>query len=62
MIVPVKNVEALAAAIDALLQDPKARESLGARGLQRINERFCWHVCARQMTDYYRQVLANADR
>lgn len=62
VIVPVKNVEALAAAIDALLQDPKARESLGARGLQRINERFCWHVCAQQMTDYYRQVLANADR
>ena len=62
VIVPVKNVDALAAAIDTLLRSPQARAELGARGQQRIEESFCWHVCARQMTDYYRQVLANADR
>ncbi|MEZ5570686.1 MAG: glycosyltransferase family 4 protein [Halioglobus sp.] len=57
VIVPVKNVEALVEAIDSLLQDPQLRDSLGARGKQRIEENFCWRVCARQMTTYYRQVL-----
>jgi glycosyltransferase involved in cell wall biosynthesis len=62
VIVPVKNVDALVAAIDTLLRNPRARAELGARGQQRIDESFCWHVCARQMTEYYREVLANADR
>jgi glycosyltransferase involved in cell wall biosynthesis len=62
VIVPVKNVDALVAAIDTLLRSPQTRAELGARGQRRIEESFCWHVCARQMTDYYRQVLANADR
>jgi len=62
VIVPVKNVDALVAAIDTLLRNPQARAELGARGQQRIDESFCWHVCARQMTEYYREVLANADR
>ena len=62
VIVPVKNVDALVDAIDALLQDPQSSAALGARGQQRIEEQFCWHVCAQQMTDYYRRVLANADR
>jgi glycosyltransferase involved in cell wall biosynthesis len=61
VIVPVKNVDALVAAIDTLLRNPQARAELGARGQQRIDESFCWHVCARQMTEYYREVLANAD-
>ena len=61
MIVPTKNVDALVTAIDTLLQDPELRATLGARGLQRIEDEFCWHVCAQQMTDYYRQVLADAD-
>jgi len=59
VIVPAKNVDALVEAIDALLQDPQARAELAARGKKRIEEHFCWHVCARQMTAYYRQVLAN---
>jgi glycosyltransferase involved in cell wall biosynthesis len=58
VIVPAKNVEALVEAIDALLQDPQARAELGARGKKRIEENFCWQVCAGQMTEYYRQVLA----
>jgi glycosyltransferase involved in cell wall biosynthesis len=61
VIVPVKNVDALVEAIDTLLQDPKARAELGARGKQRIEENFCWQVCARQMTEYYNQVLARED-
>jgi glycosyltransferase involved in cell wall biosynthesis len=58
VIVPAKNVDALVEAIDALLQNPQARADLAARGKARIERHFCWHVCARQMTDYYRQVLA----
>lgn len=59
VIVPAKNIEALVGAIDKLLQDPQRRAELGARGKQRIEENFCWRVCAGQMTEYYRQVLAN---
>lgn len=59
VIVPAKNVDALVGAIDALLRDPQRRAELGARGKQRIEKNFCWQVCARQMTAYYRQVLAN---
>jgi glycosyltransferase involved in cell wall biosynthesis len=55
----VKNVDALVTAIDTLLQDPQLRDTLGARGKKRIEENFCWRVCARQMTAYYRQVLTH---
>jgi len=62
VIVPARNVEALAEAIENLLRDPQRRAELGARGRQRILEQFCWDVCAGQMVDYYRQVIAHADR
>lgn len=61
VIVPAKSIDALAQAIDALLQDPTKREELGARGRERILDEFCWNVCARQMVNYYEKVLANAD-
>jgi len=57
VIVPVKNVDALVEAIDSLLRDPQRRAELGARARRRIENNFCWQVCARQMTDYYQQVL-----
>jgi glycosyltransferase involved in cell wall biosynthesis len=57
VIVPVKDIDALVTAIDALLQNPQKRAELGARGKLRIEENFCWQVCAGQMTEYYRQVL-----
>jgi len=62
VIVPAKSIDALAQAIDALLQDPSKREELGARGRERILDEFCWNVCACQMVNYYEKVLANADR
>lgn len=62
VIVPAKNVDALAEAIDQLLQDPERREELGAKARKRIEDHFCWEVCAQQMTRYYREVLANENR
>ncbi|PLW70820.1 glycosyltransferase family 4 protein [Pseudohalioglobus lutimaris] len=61
VIVPAKNVDAMVTAIDALLQDPTHRQELGEAGRRRIDEKFCWQVCAGEMTAYYREVLANAD-
>lgn len=62
VIVPAKNVDALVEAIDALLQNPQKRDELGALARQRIEDHFCWEVCAAQMTQYYREVLANENR
>ena len=62
VIVPAKSADALAGAIDDLLQNPARREALSAKGRERILDKFCWNVCAGQMVDYYEQVLANADR
>jgi glycosyltransferase involved in cell wall biosynthesis len=61
IIVPVKNVEAMAKAIDELLRDPGRRETLGNAGRERILDKFCWQVCAREMSQYYREVLSHAD-
>ena len=55
---PARDVDALAAAIGRLLEDPQLRLELGRRGRERIEGAFCWRICARQMTDYYHQVLA----
>ena len=62
VLVPVRDAEALAEAIDSLLQDPQRRASLGTAGRQRILEQFSWDVCARDMEAYYRKVIADADR
>ena len=62
VIVPAKSVDALADAIDDLLQHPDKRDQLGARGRERILQKFCWDVCAEQMAKYYQQVLNHADR
>lgn len=62
VIVPARDVDAMADAIATLLEDPDRRSRLGAAGRARIDEKFCWRVCAREMTDYYQDVLANADR
>jgi glycosyltransferase involved in cell wall biosynthesis len=59
--VPVRDVPALVEAISTLLDDAELRRDLGERGRRRINEKFCWHVTAGRMAEYYRQVLARAD-
>ena len=61
MLVPAKSAVALAEAIEALLEDPARQDALASAGRRRIEEKFSWQVCAREMTAYYRQVLARAD-
>lgn len=60
VIVPAGNAQALEKAIGELLQNPEKREEIGKRGRQRILERFSWDVAAQEMTQYYRDVLADA--
>ncbi|CAH0992834.1 D-inositol-3-phosphate glycosyltransferase [Sinobacterium norvegicum] len=57
VIVPVKNSAAIAEAVDELLQSPERRQQLAIAGRKRIEEKFCWHLAAEQMTEFYREVL-----
>jgi glycosyltransferase involved in cell wall biosynthesis len=59
--VPVRDADALAAAIRELLDNPARRDELGELGRRRIDEKFCWHVTAGYMTNYYYQVLDSAN-
>ena len=61
VIVPAKSVSALVEAISQLLEDTEQQARLAILGRERILKEFCWQVCADQMTDYYHQVLTNAD-
>ena len=61
IIVPAKSVDALVGAIGTLLEDTEQQARLAIRGRERILEEFCWQVCAGQMTDYYHQVLNDAN-
>lgn len=54
--VPVRDTDALEAAIRQLLDDPALRQSLARKGRERILEKFSWQVTAREMERFYRQV------
>lgn len=56
MTVPVRDAEAIAAAIEHLLANPDERERLAAVGRQRIQSQFSWDIAARRMLDFYREV------
>ncbi len=57
VLVPPADRHALAQAIAVLFDSPAEREVLGIAARQRILEKFCWNVAARQMTAYYNQML-----
>jgi glycosyltransferase involved in cell wall biosynthesis len=57
-IVPERDSQAWAAAIERLLGDPALRREHGARGLARAAERFAWPVVARAHLDWFEEVLA----
>ncbi|MGB1457809.1 glycosyltransferase family 4 protein [Spongiibacter marinus] len=55
--VPVRDAQALADGIDALLSNAEQRRALEVAGRERMEELFCWSRAAQQMLDYYEQVL-----
>ena len=55
--VPVKDAGAIAAAIEKLLSNPKAREQYGQLGRKRIENKFSWQLVAEHMSALYRQIL-----
>jgi glycosyltransferase involved in cell wall biosynthesis len=58
ILVPVENSKAIASAVEDLLENPDKREALGKAGRERILQRFCWHVAADNLTQYYQKVIA----
>ena len=52
------DVDSLAAAIRRGLDDPEARDRIGAAGRQRVMDRWTWKRCAEMTVDQYREVLA----
>ena len=58
VLVEPNDPEALLVAICTLLDDPALRERLGARGRERVMERFTWQVTARGTAACYDAILA----
>ncbi|MEM6484709.1 MAG: glycosyltransferase family 4 protein [Pseudomonadota bacterium] len=61
VIVPSGDAQALAEAITRLLRDSERRQSLAVAGRRRIVDNFSWEVCAAQLINYYRGVMADAN-
>ncbi|HYW02885.1 MAG TPA: glycosyltransferase family 4 protein [Gammaproteobacteria bacterium] len=61
ILVPPADSGAIARAASDLFENPARRLELAQQARQRIVERFSWRVAARQMVDYYRHVLGDAD-
>ena len=57
LLVPPGDASALADAIQALLDDPARRRSMGAAGVHHIAERFSWRACAIKTAELYAKVL-----
>ncbi|GAB3091327.1 glycosyltransferase family 4 protein [Pseudomaricurvus hydrocarbonicus] len=57
IIVPAGDSSALSEALGRVLSDEVLRKSMQLKGRQRILEKFCWKVAAREFTDYYHQIL-----
>ena len=58
--VPVRDPDAIAAAVTRLLSDPAERDRLGRAGRERIVSRFSWQVAAKTMVETYREVNSEA--
>ncbi len=52
------DAEGLAARLREALDDPAARERIGAAGRKRVVDRWSWEHCAKLTVDQYREVLA----
>ena len=52
------DADGLAARLREALDDPAARERIGAAGRKRVVDRWSWEHCAKLTVDQYREVLA----
>jgi glycosyltransferase involved in cell wall biosynthesis len=57
-LVPPGDAGALVAAVESLLDDPAARDRMGAAGRRRVEQRFTWRAVAEQTAAYYAEVSA----
>jgi glycosyltransferase involved in cell wall biosynthesis len=62
VLVPRDDADALARAIESLLERPAARAELGARGRQRIESTYAWPRIAEATADVYRELLGRTAR
>ena len=60
--VPYEDVEALAAAILRLVEDPALRRRLGERGLEKARRQFSWEIVTREVRETYRQAIRSRRR
>ena len=58
VVVPVRDADALAAAIGDLLDNPEKRAQLGAAGYRRIQEKFLWTRAASDAVEVYKDAIA----
>lgn len=56
-LVPIRDSDAIAAAIDELFENDIRRKQLSEVGRKRMEDTFCWSKAAEQFTDYYWQVI-----
>ncbi|HEY9037235.1 MAG TPA: glycosyltransferase family 4 protein [Pseudomonadales bacterium] len=61
VLVPVKDVNAMAQAIAGLLEDSGRRDALAHAGRERMLHEFNWALAARDMTRYYEKAIADAN-
>jgi glycosyltransferase involved in cell wall biosynthesis len=57
VLVPPNDPQALAEAINSLLDDPQRMKRMGARGRGRVREHFTWDKVAERMVGYFREIL-----
>jgi glycosyltransferase involved in cell wall biosynthesis len=61
LLVPPQNAEALANALDELLDQPERRAALGKAGRARVLAQFTWQRAAERTVEVYREALAERD-
>jgi len=62
MLVPPKNAEAMAHAIDQLLDQPERRIAMGKAGRARVLEHFTWHRAAQRTAAAYHEAIAEREK
>ncbi|HQL80869.1 MAG TPA: glycosyltransferase family 4 protein, partial [Spirochaetota bacterium] len=57
VVVPARDHEAIADAVNGLLADPKRMRELGRAGIERVKEHFNWEKAVREIVGVYRRYI-----